>query len=193
MADKNKKRPSISSQLEELRAMRQASVRRQAGEKVTGEQQLKQNRAYAAEQKSDQRKQSEGGGMGKPAKPAAKPVAAKPKPKPAKPVAAKPEPKPTKPVAAKPKPKPEASGYKDGQIVVKEGNRFRYNAASKTFKPVGYQGKSARRAATASDRGGYRDGQIVVKEGNKFRYDAATKTFKPVKPTGQGRSRRYNR
>lgn len=191
MADKKKKRSSISSQLEELRAMRQASVRRQAGEKVTGEQQLKQNRAYAAEQKSNQRKQSESGGMGKPKpKPAAKPVAAKPKPKPAaKPAAAKP--KPAKPAAAKPK--PAASGYKDGQIVVKEGNRFRYDAASKTFKPVGYQGKGARRAATASSRGGYRDGQIVVKEGNKFRYDAATKTFKPVKATGQGRGRRYNR
>jgi hypothetical protein len=191
MADKKKKRSSISSQLEELRAMREASVRRQAGEKVTGEQQLKQNRAYAAEQKSNQRKQSESGGMGKPkAKPAA-PAAAKPKPKPA--AAAPAKPKPAKPVAAKPKPKPAASGYKDGQIVVKEGNRFRYDAASKTFKPVGYQGKGARRAATTSDRGGYRDGQIVVKEGNRFRYDAATKTFKPVKATGQGRGRRYNR
>ena len=128
------------------------------------------------------------------AKPKPQPAAAKPKPKPA--AAAPAKPKPTAPAAAKPKPKPKpepaASGYRDGQIVVKEGNRFRYNAATKTFKPVGHEGKGARRSATASDRT-YRDGQIVVKEGNRFRYNAKTKTFTLVKPTGQGRGRRYNR
>lgn len=122
----------------------------------------------------------------------------KPKPKP-QPAAAKPKPKPTTAAKPKPKPKAETAPYKDGQIVVKEGNKFRYNASTRQFslvkedsKPTRHQGKGARRAATASDRT-YRDGQIVVKEGNRFRYNAKTKTFTLVKPTGQGRGRRYNR
>lgn len=100
---------------------------------------------------------------------------AKPKPQPAAAAKPKPKPKPTATTtAAKPKPKPAATPAKPKP------------------QPTRYQGKGARRAATASDRT-YRDGQIVVKEGNRFRYNAKTKTFTLVKPTGQGRGRRYNR
>ena len=91
MAQK-KKRLSISEQLKELRDMREASKRRQAGERVTSDQVTSARKRAEAEAKSNARKQSVGGGMGKP-KPKPQPTAAKPKPKP-KPTAAKTESKP---------------------------------------------------------------------------------------------------
>jgi hypothetical protein len=146
------------------KAQEEAAKRRKfAREQAAKDKEAEAVRA-AAPANERSRAQNEGGGMGKPkAKPvAAKPVAAKPKPKPAAAAPAKPKPKPAAPVAAKPKTKPAAkpeskptsrqyagkgarraattesrrAGYRDGQIVVKEGNKFRYDAATKTFKPV---------------------------------------------------------
>ena len=108
MAQK-KKRLSISEQLKELRDMREASKRRQAGERVTSDQVTSARKRAEAEAKSNARKQSVGGGMGKP-KPKPQPTAAKPKPKP-QPTAAKPKPKP-KPTAAKTESKPKPNQTK---------------------------------------------------------------------------------
>lgn len=104
MMAQKKKRLSISEQLKELRDMREASKRRQKGERVTSDQVTSVRKRAEAEAKSNARKQSEGGGMGKPKpKPKPTPTPAKPKPKP-QPAKPKPKPQPTKP-----KPKVKAS------------------------------------------------------------------------------------
>lgn len=150
MAEKKKKRKSISDDLKELRAMTEASRRRQKGENVTSDQVAKERQAKNIGQSSkpsDKRKYvspqgKEYAGPGYGATPKAKP-----KPKPATTTASSKTRRNVTPTAStsatKPKPKPERKNVTRKDIVKMYGNVPEVKAGGKRPEPKREQFKSA--------------------------------------------------
>jgi len=148
MAEQKKKRKSISDDLKELRAMTEASRRRQKGENVTSDQVAKERQAKGIGQSSkpsDKRKyvspqNKEYAGPGYGAKPKAEP---KPKPKPATTTASSKPRRNVTPTASTSATKTERKNVTRKDIVKMYGNVPEVKAGGKRPEPKREQFKSA--------------------------------------------------
>jgi hypothetical protein len=150
MAEQKKKRKSIADDLKELRAMTEASRRRQKGENVTSDQVLKERKAKGigeSSKPSDKRKfvspqgkEYAGPGYGSTSKAEPKP---KPKPKPATTTTASTRRNVTPTSSTKPKPKPERKNVTRKEIVQMYGNVPEIKAGGQRPEPKREQFKSA--------------------------------------------------